>query len=261
MVTKVNFHKYQGTGNDFILIDQYNEAQFDLSTEQLAQLCDRRFGIGADGVMYIRKIAGYDFEMIYFNSDGRPSTMCGNGGRCIVRFAHDLGIITDQTTFMAVDGVHAASITAEVVALGMIDVNEINKNESAYVLDTGSPHFIQHVASQDELVNIVPFGKSIRYNETYSKQGINVNTVFEISPSNISMATYERGVEDETYSCGTGVTAAAIVQGVLHPSVNKVNVKTKGGDLSVTFDRNQNLFVDIKLIGPAQPVFKGTIHI
>jgi diaminopimelate epimerase len=256
-----NFYKYQGAGNDFIIFDCVNEPCPELSTAQIEKLCDRRFGIGADGLMYILPHATLDFTMQYFNSDGRESTMCGNGGRCIAHLAHKLDISKGVAKFDAIDGYHEATIEGDVVALGMIDVKTISQNEVGdYVLNTGSPHYI-HFAESEKLNEVVSYGKSIRYNDTYAKEGINVNIV-SLQDDVLYVATYERGVEDETLACGTGVTAAAIAYGYAQQIEGPVKIKAKGGDMKIHFRKNSdNGYTDVILEGPAVFVYKGTIEI
>jgi diaminopimelate epimerase len=256
------FYKYQGTGNDFVLLDQYKKEAFDFTNEQIAAVCDRRFGIGADGFMILRSHPTLDFEMVYTNNDGQPSSMCGNGGRCIVQFAYDLGYISKETEFMAVDGIHHAEIINDVVSLQMSDVDTIYYIDAeTFELNTGSPHFVHLTKDFDSLSDIVQYGRSIRYNQPYKEKGINVNLVFRKDNNCIQMATYERGVEDETYSCGTGVTAAALVIGKLDSNIKEVSIETKGGQLKVEFEQNNGRFENIRLIGPAVFVYNGEIKI
>jgi diaminopimelate epimerase len=256
----IHFQKYQGTGNDFVLIDQRSDI-FDLSQAQIVHFCDRRFGVGGDGLMILRDHKEYDFEMIYFNSDGRLGTMCGNGGRCIVKFASDLGLIQQTTTFLAVDGVHKAEINGDIVSLEMINVDTVKTIEEGkrYELNTGSPHYVQIVDDGRILDEIVAIGKEIRYSPTYQEQGINVNLIKIINNNSLQIATYERGVEDETLSCGTGVTAAAVVFGSLFPELNEVFISAKGGDLSVKFIQYNGCFTNVVLTGPALKVFEGSL--
>jgi diaminopimelate epimerase len=255
----VTFFKYQGTGNDFIIIDN-REMGFSSSAEMIEKMCDRRFGIGADGLMLLQNKPGYDFEMIYFNADGKESSMCGNGGRCIVAFAADLQICTAKAFFLAVDGDHDAIISERSgnkrhIGLKMIDVPDFRQEDEHYILNTGSPHYVQFT---DEEPDVVSEGKKIRYSEPFKKDGINVNFVRETGENEIIVNTYERGVEDETYSCGTGVTAAALCSGIRKKSLDgNINVQTKGGILNVSFTRIGNGFANIWLNGPATFVFKG----
>ncbi len=255
------FFKYHGTGNDFILID-HRENQFKelFSTKTVAQLCHRRFGIGADGLILLEKSDIADFKMVYFNSDGNESTMCGNGGRCIVHFAHFLSIFTSKTSFEAVDGLHFASISADgLISLGMNDVHSIQEQENGiFILDTGSPHYVKICDKMPE--SIFESGRKIRYAEPFKPYGINVNFVV-CQDSFLNVSTYERGVEDETYSCGTGVVASAIAS-----VANKVTgvyvipVETKGGKLQVSFEKtDKNSYIRVQLSGPAVQVFNGII--
>lgn len=260
----LNFFKYQGAGNDFILIDNRNQT-FPLTNqpEAIKKLCDRHFGIGADGLMVLQLKEGYDFEMLYFNADGREGSMCGNGGRCIVAFAKHLEIINDETNFLAVDGPHYAKISEKGtwVSLQMIDVQSIQADGEAYVLNTGSPHYVLPVKDLEER-DVYLDGKNIRYNETYKAQGINVNFVEDLGDSYF-VRTYERGVEDETYACGTGVTAVAMTMAKKKGLSGKVHsaIKVKGGDLSVDFKYDGNSFSEVFLEGPATFVFLGAINI
>lgn len=255
---QLEFYKYQGTGNDFVVIDDRLQ-QFDTANEkQIRMLCDRREGVGADGLMLLRKHAEADFEMLYFNADGKEGSMCGNGGRCIVDFAHHLGIISENCVFMAVDGLHDAKWSEESVSLKMIDVSEVEVKEGFVYLDTGSPHYVKFV---NELENYPVFeeGKSIRYNERFKEDGTNVNFV-ETQGKACAVRTYERGVEDETLACGTGVTAVAIAAHLVEKNLNNpLSVKVLGGILQVSFDVSDGVYQNVWLIGPATQVFKGTI--
>ena len=260
---QIEFYKYHGTGNDFIIIDQRSQRFLDISDqEKIAFLCDRHFGIGADGLMLLQEAAGYDFEMVYFNADGRQSSMCGNGGRCIVAFAHFLGQIGQQCSFLAIDGPHEAEILPNAwIRLKMSDVGGIQENNGYYWLDTGSPHYVSFWDSIDDL-EIVAAGRRIRYDERFSPGGTNVNFV-AVKADGLEVATYERGVEDETLSCGTGVTAAAIAYKAYSgkQDLEEVAIKTKGGQLRVEFRSAGDGYTDIWLSGPAQQVFKGKIEL
>lgn len=255
------FYKYQGAGNDFILIDnrlhQFNHQQ----PELIAQICNRRFGIGGDGIMFLQVKEAFDFEMVYYNADGKPSSMCGNGGRCIVAFAKFLGLIDKETTFLAVDGAHYATISenGDWVSLQMIDVDTINRDGEAYVLNTGSPHYVELVKDL-ELKNVYQDGLAIRNNPRYRKEGININFV-EPTNNGYFVRTFERGVEDETYACGTGVTAVALAMAKHQQKTGAVftPIKVLGGDLSVQFNYDGTVFTDIYLEGPAVQVFSGEI--
>jgi len=256
----MTFYKYQGTGNDFVIVD--NRLQFidKNDTKRIATICDRRFGIGADGFILLENDENVDFKMVYYNADGNESTMCGNGGRCIVAFAKFLNIIDNETEFIAVDGFHKAKIEEGLVHLQMQDVSEIESFENHIFLDTGSPH---HVELVSELKNfdVKSNGSKIRYAEPYNEAGSNVNFVEQLSIENFAVRTYERGVEDETLSCGTGVTAVALA---MHKSgktkADKISLQTQGGQLKVTFNFNDKAYNNIWLIGPAQQVFKGEIE-
>lgn len=260
---QIPFFKYQATGNDFVILDNRQSQFSDLSTEQIHFLCDRRFGVGGDGLMLLNLRDGFDFEMKYFNADGREGSMCGNGGRCLVKFAYHLGIHKTTYLFAAIDGNHEAEIDLDgTVSLKMKDVNEIRYvNGGDFVLDTGSPHYIKMVSRLDQL-DVFSLGKMIRNNSKYSKEGINVNFVENINEDEISVRTYERGVEDETLSCGTGVTAAALACYHNENGFNDVIVHTRGGKLNVEYDRlGDNAYTNIWLSGSAEKVFEGEIEL
>lgn len=249
-------YKYQGTGNDFVIIDN-REKTISLSTEQIRSLCDRRFGIGADGLMLLELEPGIDFKMVYFNSDGRESSMCGNGGRCITAFAKHLGIIGTEARFLAVDGMHEAKISEEQVSLKMNDVRQLEVGDDFFYLNTGSPHYVKFVKDLDNF-DVYEEGRKIRYNDRFKEEGTNVNFV-ERRENELFVRTYERGVEDETYSCGTGVTAVALVAGYKGWSTDKhsCRIKTPGGNLNVKFEKVlESTFYNIWLEGPARFVFK-----
>ncbi len=254
------FYKYHGTGNDFIIIDN-RDNKVALSIAQIKKLCERRFGIGADGLMLLNYREGYDFEMKYYNSDGNEGSMCGNGGRCVVKFAHYLGIHKSNYFFLATDGEHEAFIEENSwIDLKMKDVNGIKKHYLDFVLHTGSPHYIKQITDV-ATYDVVNMGRGIRYSKEFEKDGINVNFV-EVNDKEIFVRTYERGVEDETLSCGTGVTAAALVFANNDNGLNYIEVKTPGGALAVRFDKlENNNFKNIWLCGPAEFVFKGEINV
>lgn len=255
---KFEFYKYHGTGNDFILLDNRQKIYDNITPRQVNFLCHRRFGIGADGLMMLNDKANFDFEMIYFNSDGNTSSMCGNGGRCIVKFAHMLGTKKTKYKFYAIDGVHEAEIDLNGdVRLKMKDVEDVEYSYTHYVLNTGSPHYVKSVPDVSQ-VDVVGEGSEIRNSKEFAKEGVNVNFVETINSDTIYVRTYERGVEDETYSCGTGVTAAALISAHNDKGFNRVEVETKGGKLSVEFEKiSEKEFENIWLCGPAQMVFKG----
>ncbi|MCH8555627.1 MAG: diaminopimelate epimerase [Schleiferiaceae bacterium] len=258
---KIHFHKYQGTGNDFVIIDNRN-ATLSLTTAQVKWLCDRRFGIGADGLMLLEKDPIADFKMLYFNADGRESTMCGNGGRCMVHFAHQIEAIGKTTTFNAIDGLHEAVVTGDFVRLKMIDVAPPEQHEAGWFLNTGSPHVVCEVADT-EAVDVQKTGAEIRYSDAYGEGGVNVNFVSIVNDKHLNVRTYERGVEAETFSCGTGVTAVALAHATKQNlSSERIEMTTPGGSLAVSFQRNASGgFQEVFLEGPATFVFKGVIEL
>jgi diaminopimelate epimerase len=258
---EIPFYKYHGAGNDFILIDNMEYTVTSLQTEQVAQLCHRRFGIGADGLMLLQRSAEAGFEMVYYNADGNLSTMCGNGGRCIAALAYHLGIVGKDMTFKAVDGIHEARMLSDhVVALHMQDVKQIDFGAEYTILDTGSPHFIKWVDGLEH-TEVFREGREIRNWPAFQPKGINVNFVQRLDQG-IAIRTYERGVEDETLACGTGVTAAAIVSVGMETGSFDIPVKAMGGDLSVSFKKKTATTAeDIVLTGGAAFVYKGTAAI
>lgn len=258
----VEFFKYQGTGNDFVILDNRKARYNHLTTAQIKFICDRRFGIGADGLMMLNPHNAYDFEMKYYNADGRESSMCGNGGRCLVKFAQDMGIMRNNYKFLAVDGEHEASINMDgIVSLKMHDVNKVEYRRGHFILNTGSPHYVE-VTDNVQVLDVFQKGREIRYSPEFEKEGINVNFVEQgDEPDKIFVRTYERGVENETLSCGTGVTAAALVCNHNDNGFNRVEVQTTGGQLSVEYDKIGDGFKNIWLNGPADKVFDGTIEI
>jgi len=253
------FYKYQGTGNDFVMIDNRQHVFDKNNTERVKFLCDRRFGIGADGLILLEDHPEYDFKMVYYNADGNESSMCGNGGRCLVAFAKQLGVISNKAVFEATDGVHHASIDGEIVKLQMLDVDTIEKHENHVFLNTGSPHHVQFEI-QIEDFDIKSKGATIRYGEPYNTAGSNVNFVKKQSDTTFRVRTYERGVEGETLSCGTGVTAVAIAMHYIGETQEKhVILNVEGGELEVCFDFENDTYNNVWLIGPATFVYKGSI--
>lgn len=257
---KIHFFKYQGTGNDFILLDNRKSEYDSLKKKQIALLCDRRFGIGGDGLIMLNEKNGFDFEMKYFNADGAPGSMCGNGGRCVTAFANALGIKKDLYSFLAYDGEHQSKMLDEGASLKMSAVKKVDSDDRAKVLDTGSPHYVLNVKDV-ESVDVFNRGKKIRNSAKYAKKGINVNFVENTGKNSIYVRTYERGVENETYSCGTGVTASALASANGRNGKYDVKIKTKGGRLSVAFEKNSTGYDNIWLSGPADFVFEGTIEL
>ena len=266
---QLEFYKYQGTGNDFVMIDNRSEFFPKENTQLIARLCDRRFGIGGDGLILLENdtiasnlATATDFKMVYYNSDGNQSSMCGNGGRCLVAFAKKLNVIENETTFIATDGLHHATIGDDgLVSLQMIDVEEIKISPNHVFLNTGSPHHVQLVDDLENY-NIKENGAAIRYGDLYGKAGSNINFVKQIDDTTFSLRTYERGVEDETLSCGTGATAVAIAMNVLGKTdASSIDLNVEGGKLVVSFDKGEGKFTNVFLKGPAEFVFKGTIEI
>ncbi len=257
---QIPFSKYQGTGNDFIIIDHRSPKIEHTDVDLIQQLCDRKFGIGADGLILLEEELGFHFRMVYFNADGRESSMCGNGGRCIVAFAKKIGLITQMASFIAIDGPHEAKIKEDWVELKMQKVDSVQQSGDHYVLNTGSPHFVKFVPNK-LAVNVFEEGRAIRQSSPYQKEGINVNFVERLGQG-IDVQTYERGVEDETLSCGTGVTAAAIAFAIDQQLTGQIEVpvQTKGGGLTVKLNRADS-FTDVWLCGPATFVFEGKIVI
>lgn len=256
---EIEFYKYQGCGNDFIMIDNRDNTFSKNNTKLVEQLCDRRFGIGGDGLILLENDKSSDFQMVYYNSDGNPSSMCGNGGRCIVAFAKHLGIIEGTATFTAVDGLHSAEITRDGVRLGMVDVKEIRQAPRYFFLDTGSPHHVQLIDNLGQH-DVKQHGAMIRYG-LYGIPGSNINFVEPRDDGSFDVRTYERGVEDETLACGTGVTAVALamyLQGLAKEE--EVTVHALGGTLQVSFKPEGEGFREIYLEGPAEMVFQGTLR-
>jgi diaminopimelate epimerase len=275
---KLLFHKYHGTGNDFILVDN-REGNIHLSSEDIAWLCNRHLGIGADGLMFLTSEAVYDFGMKYFNSDGNESTMCGNGGRCVTAFARSLGLIEKYARFIAVDGEHQSEIlktegTAGWIRLKMMDIakSKIEHHTSKIIINTGSPHLVV-LRDRVRETDVVAEGRKLRFDPQFAPDGINVDFV-EVRDNGLFVRTYERGVENETLSCGTGVTAAAlavaheyagaggssVTSGIQHPA-SAINIETPGGLLKVRFTQTEASFTNIWLEGPAEFVFKGEINV
>jgi len=255
----IPFYKYQGTGNDFVIIDNRSLFFPKENTEIVKNVCDRHFGIGADGLILLENDAVVDFKMIYFNSDGSESTMCGNGGRCIVAFAHFLGLFSEKTTFKAIDGLHHAEIVNDIVSLQMIDVDEIDVRENHTFLDTGSPHHVQLVENLEDFLVVIA-GRKLR--NAYGDEGSNINFVEKINNKTFSVRTYERGVEDETLACGTGVTAVAIAMHKTKLTLEKnITLKVVGGELEVSFEIENDIYKNVFLKGPAKFVFHGEIVI
>lgn len=256
----IKFAKYQGAGNDFVIIDN-RDSKIELTKYQIERICDRRFGVGADGLIFLENSSSHDFKMVYFNSDGNESTMCGNGGRCLIKFAQQVGVITNNCYFAAIDGDHYGQIVSDgLVELKMTNTSLPIVKDNEHFLDTGSPHVV--VLKKDILeIDLVEEARKIRYGSVFKDEGTNVNFI-HLKSDHITIRTYERGVEDETLACGTGVTAAAIIanhQGWIKD--NQVKVKALGGNLSVSFNKQKDGFIDVYLTGPAEFVFNGEIDV
>tara|TARA_B100001109_G_C18846417_1_gene467062 strand:- start:603 stop:1415 length:813 start_codon:yes stop_codon:yes gene_type:complete len=256
---ELRFFKYQGTGNDFIMLNGM-ENQVELSKQQVRKFCHRRFGIGADGLIILKPHAEFNFEMDYYNADGSQS-FCGNGSRCAQAFARALGIISDKSTFWAIDGAHEGKYDGKWYATKMHDVSKVKLIGEDFLIDTGSPHYIQFVSQLDEL-DVYEAGRTIRYSKPFAKEGVNVNFISLIDGV-LHVRTYERGVEAETYSCGTGVTASAIAYLHKHQLWDKeVPIETKGGRLKIMLNREDECsFKQVWLCGPAEKVFEGVLHL
>ncbi len=266
------FYKYTGAGNDFLIADN-REGSIELSAEQIQKYCDRRYGVGADGVMLLENEQGYDFKMVYYNSDGSGGMMCGNGGRCIVAFAHDLGIVpcsAGQYHFLAADGPHDATVNGSTVRLKMKDVTEVTPTEDGLFLDTGTRHLVVKV---DDIKSHDVFneGRALRYKPLYGPIGTNVNFT-QMIDGVLHVRTYEKGVEDETFACGTGIVASAIANSCeglagpvssspCHPvTPSSIKIKALRDDLAVEFVANKNgSFTNVWLIGPAQYIARVEI--
>jgi diaminopimelate epimerase len=259
---QLKFYKYQGTGNDFVMIDNRQNFFPKNDTKLIERLCNRRFGIGADGLILFENDNTTDFRMVYYNSDGNESSMCGNGGRCLVAFAKSLNVINNEATFIATDGLHHATIDKTgIVSLQMKDVDEVKIDTEYVFLNTGSPHHVTLV-NDLEHYNVKENGAEIRYSDLYGKVGSNVNFVNQISDNHFRLRTYERGVEDETLSCGTGATATAIAMNVIgKTNSNSIDINVTGGNLKVTFEKTDKGFEKVFLIGPATFVFEGEIEL
>ncbi|WP_117884018.1 diaminopimelate epimerase [Aureibaculum luteum] len=260
-MSQIEFYKYQGTGNDFVMIDNRQQQFPKNDTKLIARLCDRKFGIGADGLILLELSKLHDFTMKYYNADGNEGSMCGNGGRCLVAFAKQLKVIETDTIFDAVDGLHEAQIKDGIVSLKMKNVADVEQFSDYLFLDTGSPH---HIAFVDGIQNFDVYntGKSIRYGAPYFEKGTNVNFVEQQNENTFKIRTYERGVEDETLSCGTGATAVAIAaHHSKKTSKNNVFLETLGGTLEVSFDSDTNSYKNVFLKGKATMVFKGLFEL
>lgn len=255
---QIEFFKYHGTGNDFVMIDNRNEVFEKNNVRLIQKMCDRKFGIGADGLILLENDTETDFRMVYFNADGNQSSMCGNGGRCLVAFAKKLGIVKNTTTFVAIDGLHSATIDGENgVSLEMQDIDRVSVLENGVFANSGSPHHILLVENLD-IIDVKSKGAAIRYSNLYEKEGVNVNFVIQENDNTFSIRTYERGVEDETLSCGTGATAVAVAMNFLSKTQDQsININVLGGKLQIEFEKKETGFCNIFLKGETVFVYSG----
>ena len=268
---RIPFTKMTGAGNDFVVIDNRNML-IRGSVETFAQrVCDRKFGIGSDGLLLLEPSSKAEFLMRYVNADGSMGSMCGNGGRCIARFAHSLGIVPVEMTFEAVGFVYRATVQKDTVRLHMKDPTQVEaltlhldtRDLDAYFLDTGSPNVV--VFSEDletplELVDMDAIGHEIRWHERFQPEGTNVNIVQLLSDNSISNRTFERGVECETLACGTGSVAAAIVVALKKRLMAPITVQTQSGkSLRIDFNTTNRRFADVVLEGDARVTFVGEL--
>jgi diaminopimelate epimerase len=253
----ISFAKYQSTGNDFVLIDNREGKFSDENTVLINKICDRKFGIGADGLILLETSDIADFTMKYYNADGSLGSFCGNGSRAVVRFAQSLGIIEDSTIFEAYDGMHEAIIVGDLIQIKMADVQNGRQVLNGTFIDTGLPHYIEFVENLDK-IDVVQKGRAVRNSAIFQPDGSNINYVEKSGQGKIRVRTYERGVENETLSCGTGATAAAISAAIAGLG-NNIAISTLGGDLKVWFEQNDSGYHNIWLEGPTELVFSGEL--
>ncbi len=258
----IDFCKYQGTGNDFVMINSFKNDSFTIDSKDIATICHRRFGVGADGLILLERSAQYDFKMKYYNADGYEGSMCGNGGRCAFQYAKELGLIDSGAVFEAIDGKHEAYfVDKNLINLKMQDINKVKKTPLGLFIDTGSPHVLiptENIENKDAYNE----GKKIRYDNYFAPHGTNVN-FYEVKNDAIHLKTYERGVENVTWACGTGSIAVAVgafVEGLINYS-SSIRIVSKGGVLQVSFEHKNNTYNNVWLSGPAQKVFSGSIHL
>ena len=257
---KISFDKYHGCGNDFIIVDNLSNTFPKDSENEIKKFCNRRFGIGADGLILVNHNDKFPIEMIYYNSDGKISTMCGNGGRCFMHYCYNNDIIKNKSEFLACDGVHYGVVNDDYVKVSMSDVNGYKKYNDYLFLNTGSPHLVKCVndVSSFDLINI---SRNIQKINQFDK-GVNVNLVSRKNDDLYQIRTYERGVEEETLSCGTGAVASALALNILSLVNSKtVNLDTKGGLLTVDFHKSNSKYTDIHLSGKVKKVFTGIIEL
>jgi diaminopimelate epimerase len=266
----LRFTKMDGAGNDFILIDN-RAGDIDLNRSQIARLCDRHRGIGADGILLLENPSDHaDFRMRYFNADGGEAEMCGNGARCFARFAQKMAGAKGKISFETPAGVISAELAGDLVTLRMTEPTDLRlgvplslglQNRTVHFINSGVPHVVVPVA-QVGGVDVSREGSAIRHHEAFSPKGANVNFIEKRGPDKIAVRTYERGVEDETLACGTGVVASALIFAVTENVKGPISVLARGGDeLRVGFEKIDNQFRNVTLTGPAEFVFDGTIEV
>ena len=258
-MTSLPFFKYQGTGNDFTVVDNRQSIFDPTNTDLITRLCDRKFGVGSDGLILLETHPEYDFEMIYFNADATRST-CGNGARCVVHFAHHLGVITHETRFVMEGDEYRAFVEDNLIRIRMVDVSEVQVFPEGYLLNTGTRHFVRIIENLAEF-DVVEEGRKLRYDTRFQPVGANVNFV-EVTPDGVHMRIYEKGVENETLSSGTGVTAVALTLAYVEDIPSPVTVHTRGGTLTISFERSGPVsFGQVYMAGPAKMVFQGTVFV
>ena len=267
----LDFTKMNGAGNDFVLVDNRTNA-WKLNREQIVRICDRHRGVGADGIILLVPCESgkADWAWQFFNSDGSSGEMCGNGARCFARFVQKIAGATGQLTFETIAGVITATFQGERVTVNLTRPENLRLNESValssgahtiHSLNTGVPHAVLFVPDADKAM-VSEWGPEIRRHPHFGPKGTNVNFVQVTGPNRIRVRTFERGVEGETLACGTGVTASALVSSKIHKFTSPVRVRVQGGDdLEVSFRDVNGGFDDVKLTGPADFAFQGTIGI
>ena len=267
---QLQFVKMNGAGNDFVMLDN-RAGNLQLETSQIARLCDRHRGVGADGVLVIEPAAnGADFRMRYYNADGGEAEMCGNGARCFARFANRVAGAREKLSFETPAGVIAATLQGEGVTLGMSEPKDLRLNLrisalgqeiDCHYVDSGVPHVVIPVDDISE-VDVRAIGAAVRHHAEFAPRGANVNFLERRGDGQVAIRTYERGVEDETLACGTGVVASALIFAATAGAHSPVRVRVKGGDeLEVAFKRDGDRFSDVTLTGPADFVFEGTVEV
>lgn len=259
---RLMFSKYEGAGNDFVLIYDRGCMFPTGDASLISKICDRRFGVGGDGLMLLRPSTKLDFKMIYFNSDGHEGSMCGNGGRCFAAFARDMGLLEEETAirFEAMDGIHEAVFEDKYVRLKMKDVDKVEKSGQGFFVNTGSPHYVELLNSWNNIDFVADAGK-IRNSQEFAPEGVNVNMAVKIAENTLENRTFERGVEDETLACGTGSVALALCADSLGLVKSPVSIKMPGGNLWVSYIKEENMYKEVWLKGEANFVFQGQVEV